>query len=375
MDGHRRTKEAKRPPTPVLVTLLQYVFTALYNVYERVMSLVTWPFRQVAALVLWVVAYSPSTACEGDSYSSSSETDLTAIPPSPPTVDDKTLRRRARRDQFRKLQDDMDMVVGRLGQMEGRVRDLSSDQRQMADDVQATRVLTESAKAEAKKSRDDVRHIYQELEKFKGTPGNMTPKKGNAPQDSLPSRLSSSPNTPDSSSPSTPIANRLLPLPSSDTSQVTLKLSSFTRLQAANQPWYSPAFETSKGGHTMRLEVYPNGRDGLGTHISVYIFIVKGKNDDNIPWPFMGHVKVELLNQLNDSNHVSLDFGEYKALSPQSTDSVEMANSLGMPQFLPLSDLRFKSAKKCQFLKSDTLYFRVAVTVHTPPGEDVPSAL
>lgn len=361
MGGHQRTKEAKRPPPPLLISLLQNVFLAIQNAYATAISVFTWPFRQVSALVSWVATYPTPASSEGDAYSSSSETDLTASPPSAPTVDDKSLKRRARRDQLRKMQDDMDMVVGRLGQMEVCVRDLNSDQRQMADDVQATRVLTESAKADAKKARDDVRHLQTELDKLRSTPG--TPKKGS---------VSPSSNTPDSSSPLTPIA---APLPSSDMSQVTLKLCSFTRLQAANQPWYSPTFETSKGGHMMRLEVYPNGRDGLGTHISVYVFIVKGKNDSNIPWPFVGHVKVELLNQLNDSNHACLDFGEYKALSPQTTDTVEVANSLGMPQFLPLPELRFKSAKKCQFLKNDTLYFRVAVTVRSSAVEDVPSAL
>lgn len=373
MGGHRRTKEAQKPPAPLLVCLLQNVIATMYNIYESVIAFFTWPFRQVGALVSWFVAYPPPSPCDGDSYSSSSETDLTAIPPSPPSVEDKTLRKRARRDQFRKLQDDMDMVVGRLGQMEGHVRDLSSDQRQMADDVQVTKVLTESAKTEAKKTRDEVRHLHLQLEKLKGTStsGDITPIKSNVSQDSFPSRLSSSSNTPDSS----PTANHSMPLPGSDVSQVTLKLSNFTRLQAANQPWYSPPFETSKGGHTMRLEVYPNGRNGRGTHISVYVIIVKGKNDENIPWPFVGRVKVELLNQVNDSNHTSLDFGEYKALTPQSTDSVEMTNSFGMPQFLPLSDLRFKPAKKCQFLKNDTLYFRVAVTVQSTPVQDVPSAL
>ena len=375
MGGHRRTKEAQGPPAPLLVCLLQNAIAAVYNTCANVLAFFTWPFRQVGALVSWVVTYPPPSTCDNDSYSSSSETDLTATPPSPPAVDDKTLRKRARRDQFRKLQDDMDMVVGRLGQMEGHVRDLNSNQRQMADDVQVTKALTESAKTETKKTRDEVRHLHLQLEKLKGTSGDVTPIKRNGSHDSFPSRLSSSSNTPDSSSPSTPTANRSMPLPGSDVSQVTLKLSNFTRLQSANQPWYSPPFETSKGGHTMRLEVYPNGRNGRATHISVYVIIVKGKNDDNIRWPFVGHVKVELLNQVNDNNHAALDFGEYKALTPQSTDSIEMSNSFGMPQFLPLSDLRFKPAKKCQFLKNDTLYFRVAVTVQTSPVEDVPSAL
>ena len=216
MGGHRRTKESKRPPPPFLISLLQNVFVAIHNAYACAVSVLTWPFRQVAALVSWVATYPTPAVSEGDPYSSSSETELTAPPPSPPTVDDKSLKRRARRDQFRKLQDDMDMVVGRLGQMEVSVRDLNSDQRQMADDVQATRALTESAKADAKKARDEVRHLQAELEKLRSTPG--TPKKGSA---------SPSSNTPDSSSPSTPIATKSPTLPSSDTSQVTLKALQF----------------------------------------------------------------------------------------------------------------------------------------------------
>ena len=44
---------------------------------------------------------------------------------------------------------------------------------------------------------------------------------------------------------------------------------------------------------------------GAGTHVSVFACLVKGRNDDNLPWPFTGEVTFTLLNQLEDENHRS----------------------------------------------------------------------
>ena len=56
----------------------------------------------------------------------------------------------------------------------------------------------------------------------------------------------------------------------------------------------------------MCIKVYANGRgDGAGIHVSVYAYLVQGRNDDNLPWPFTGKVTITLLNQLADENHHS----------------------------------------------------------------------
>ena len=55
----------------------------------------------------------------------------------------------------------------------------------------------------------------------------------------------------------------------------------------------------------MCIDVHPNGySDGQGTHdVSVFVYILEGDNDDNLDWPFIGTVEIELLNQLEDNNH------------------------------------------------------------------------
>ena len=52
------------------------------------------------------------------------------------------------------------------------------------------------------------------------------------------------------------------------------------------------------------MRVDANGNDeGKNTHVSVFGYLMKGKNDDNLPWPFTGEVTITLLNQLTDENH------------------------------------------------------------------------
>jgi hypothetical protein len=67
-----------------------------------------------------------------------------------------------------------------------------------------------------------------------------------------------------------------------------------------------PAFYTSSKGYKMCIRVDANGDgDAEDTHVSVFTFLMKGENNDHLPWPFTGKVTVELLNQLEDKNHLS----------------------------------------------------------------------
>ena len=53
----------------------------------------------------------------------------------------------------------------------------------------------------------------------------------------------------------------------------------------------------------MYLGVY--AYQGEGTCVSVGAHLMKGENDNHLPWPFTGKLTVELLNQLEDDNHYS----------------------------------------------------------------------
>ena len=54
----------------------------------------------------------------------------------------------------------------------------------------------------------------------------------------------------------------------------------------------------------MRLRVNPNGYSA-NAHLSAFIALEYGENDEELTWPFRGEVTVELLNQLNDIRHHS----------------------------------------------------------------------
>ena len=135
----------------------------------------------------------------------------------------------------------------------------------------------------------------------------------------------------------------------------------------SDQQWYSTAFYTSVGGYKMSLRVDANGdRDGKGTHVSYYVSLMSGEYDDTLEWPFKGEVTVELLNQLEDKNHKKnpIQFDESTPLeSSQRVVEKQYGLGWGRPKFISHSELSLNSSLNCQYLKDDTLYFRVSVTV------------
>jgi len=55
----------------------------------------------------------------------------------------------------------------------------------------------------------------------------------------------------------------------------------------------------------MCLNVYAGGNgNGKGTHVSVYLYLMKGPYDDKLGhWPLRGMFKAELLSQVNDGKY------------------------------------------------------------------------
>ena len=63
----------------------------------------------------------------------------------------------------------------------------------------------------------------------------------------------------------------------------------------------------------MCLRVDANGDgSGTGTHVSVFVHLMRGEHDDQLIWPFQGNITIQLLNQKKDQKHVECisDFGE-----------------------------------------------------------------
>ena len=123
-----------------------------------------------------------------------------------------------------------------------------------------------------------------------------------------------------------------------------------------SNPFY--AFEE---GQLMSMRVYLNGNDdGEGTHVSLYLYPMKGPHDDKLEqsghWPLRGTFTIELLNQLNDSDHYSINMTFGTNLPCECTNR-EVSKGWGMHRFISHTSL-LKSDN--YYYQNDTMYFRIS---------------
>ena len=150
-----------------------------------------------------------------------------------------------------------------------------------------------------------------------------------------------------------------------------LTFTNFTRRKSRNRAVYSPPFYSSPGGYKMRLRVFANGSgNGKGTHVSLFVSLMCGENDDHLTWPFTGEIKMELLNQLSDSAHhvrtICFMAGDKSSERVVGKDSA--GSGYGQSKFISHSSLAVTGnpENQRQYLKDDCLYFRYKVTCEMP---------
>ena len=57
----------------------------------------------------------------------------------------------------------------------------------------------------------------------------------------------------------------------------------------------------------MCIFVDANGRgSGAGTHVSVYVHLMRGEYDSRLVWPFRGDITIQLVNHNNDHDHCEI---------------------------------------------------------------------
>ena len=139
---------------------------------------------------------------------------------------------------------------------------------------------------------------------------------------------------------------------------VILKVPDFTFMIKKYERWSNNSFLTFAGGYRMCLVVKRKqiSEDNTNT-ISANLHLMKGPHDDRLQnaglWPLSGNFTIELLNQLNDSNHYSHTFVLNKYTCEDCVHRVtqgEMAHSGYGINFLLYE----------KYLKDDTLYFRIS---------------
>ena len=144
---------------------------------------------------------------------------------------------------------------------------------------------------------------------------------------------------------------------------MVFKVTGFNARKAIDGWFFSDSFFTSPFAFKMCIKVVPNGEgSGSGTYVSVYAKLLEGPYDASLSWPFMGTVTFTLLNQLADDNHHSY------TLKYETKYNANVGSVWGKAHFTSHSALSHDPVKNMQYLKNDTLYFRVTVMVgdHKP---------
>ena len=139
----------------------------------------------------------------------------------------------------------------------------------------------------------------------------------------------------------------------------------FERRKKVDECCYSPAFYTHVGGYKMCLNIDANGwGTGEGTHVSVYIYMMKGEFDSHLKWPFRGEITVELVNQKEGGKKYErkpvehTDSEERDSYFQRVTEGERAEEGWGSEQFISHANL-YKPEKGKEYLLNDTLIFRV----------------
>ena len=150
-------------------------------------------------------------------------------------------------------------------------------------------------------------------------------------------------------------------------------LDGFVKCKNDDAEWDSPSFYSHIGGYKMCLTVDANdSSEGEGTHVSVWVHMMKGEFDSHLQWPFKGKVKVQLANQQEGGEHLEKNVVSKDAESADSyTDTfsrvmvgVRSTSGWGHSTFISHAEL-YKPEEGKEFLKNDTLKFRITEIVVT----------
>ncbi|XP_051550455.1 TNF receptor-associated factor 5-like isoform X3 [Myxocyprinus asiaticus] len=138
------------------------------------------------------------------------------------------------------------------------------------------------------------------------------------------------------------------------------KVRDYWRRKEAAAPLNSTPFYTSHSGYKLSVRAYLGGdSSGRGTHLSLYVTIMRGDFDSLLPWPFRQNITLTLLDQSGSRNHVtsafSPDAGSDSFRRPTSDTNV----ATGFPRFISHSDL--ETPRNAVYVRDDTLFIKVKV--------------
>ena len=110
------------------------------------------------------------------------------------------------------------------------------------------------------------------------------------------------------------------------------------------------------------LKVYANGNgSGKGTHLSLYVHLLKGEHDDQLQWPFNAKITVQLLNWSGDNSHEEITIPHHKApleYRTRVTEGDRAPGGWGPSQFISHSVLESVTSD-VQFITDNKICFKI----------------
>lgn len=146
---------------------------------------------------------------------------------------------------------------------------------------------------------------------------------------------------------------------------VVFKMNKFKVKKTKNERWYSPKFFSHSGGYRLCLSIDANGNgESKGSHISMYIRLMKSHNDAHLTWPFRGELTIEVLNQLEDMGHFSktilFDWKESDIRNTVATTPEASGRGWGYHDFISRAMLEYNATARTHYLKDDCVFVRIA---------------
>ncbi|XP_061087554.1 TNF receptor-associated factor 5 isoform X1 [Conger conger] len=122
----------------------------------------------------------------------------------------------------------------------------------------------------------------------------------------------------------------------------------------------SSAFYTGRSGYKLSARAYLSGDGaGRGTHLSLYVVLMRGDFDSLLPWPFRQTISLSLLDQSPARNHVSESFLPDPASSSFARPVSDTNVASGFPRFVSHGNL--EAPKNAAYVKDDTLFIKIRV--------------
>ena len=138
-----------------------------------------------------------------------------------------------------------------------------------------------------------------------------------------------------------------------------ITMNGYTYHKTSKDRWFSPPFYDRPGGYKFCLKVHVSGPR---SHVSVFVYLMKGLNDDRLVWPFQGSIEIQLVNQKKHNKSVVIEFDK-KAASRGRADRAIVEDTKevgwGFSQFVSHRRVE-KVTDRSQYITDDCLKFIIA---------------